>query len=172
MPTFRSNSGCMPPLPATRAKPMLIITRTYFSKSGTLGTLTATGLSVRTLERSVTDPLHPCVSAGTYRLIPYNSPTHGKTWCLHNPDMLVFAGAALGAEYAPPDGYDSARSDVWEYIEIHAANWPRQLMGCIAPGLSASKHPIAVWNSRKAMAKLHDAIPWEEAILHITGEAS
>lgn len=32
---------------------------------------------------------------------------------------------------------------------IHPANWPRQLTGCIAPGLR--RGPDAVWHSRRAM---------------------
>jgi hypothetical protein len=63
-----------------------------------------------------------CVPAGTYDLIPYQSPSHGSTWRLHNPTLNVY-----GYGFTP----EGARSQV----EMHSANWARQLKGCIAFGL-------------------------------------
>jgi hypothetical protein len=67
------------------------------------------------------EPDKSCVPAGTYQLLPYDSPTHGATWRLHNPALNVY-----GAAFVPEGG----RSQ----IELHAANWARQLLGCIAFG--------------------------------------
>lgn len=60
-----------------------------------------------------------CVPAGTYTLMPYNSPTHGPTWFLENKDLNVGGAGAYRS-----------------YCELHSANWARQLEGCIAFGLS------------------------------------
>lgn len=60
-----------------------------------------------------------CVPPGRYDLIPYMSPTHGATWYLENLDLGV---GGAGADRS--------------YCEIHAANWARQLEGCIAFGTS------------------------------------
>lgn len=63
-----------------------------------------------------------CVPMGTYKLVPYNSPTHGQTFCLHNPSLNI---------YGPGPFPVGGRS----YCELHSANWARQLEGCIALGL-------------------------------------
>jgi hypothetical protein len=68
-----------------------------------------------------------------YQLIPYLSPKHGSTWCLHNPDLNVFG---QGGEYYPLGLPDGART----YCEIHSANFAEQLEGCIALGLTG--HPM------------------------------
>jgi Family of unknown function (DUF5675) len=90
-----------------------------------------------------------CVPAGTYDLIPYNSPKHGPTWCLHNPLLNVY-----GTEPVPAGGRD--------HCEIHSANFARQLLGCIAlgedeqPMLDPSTGSVvaAVEGSRDAIARL------------------
>lgn len=41
-------------------------------------------------------------------------------------------------------------------IYIHPANWPRQLTGCIAPGLEASAH--GVHKSRPAIVEIFEAL--------------
>lgn len=89
-----------------------------------------------TIERSPNDQEHPCVPAGfTYTLIPYNSPKHGQTWCLHCPEANVYAfphgEAPVGIEqYEAPDDGEPHRT----VCEIHGANQAWQLLGCIAPG--------------------------------------
>lgn len=65
-----------------------------------------------------------CVPPGEYELIPYESPTHGPTWCLHNPQLNIYAG--FGMRRAALGGRD--------FCELHSANWARQLKGCIALG--------------------------------------
>lgn len=50
-----------------------------------------------------------CIPAGDYPAHPYDSPSKGLVWLLENTE--------------PRD-----------MVEVHAANWVRQLKGCIAPG--------------------------------------
>lgn len=92
---------------------------------------------------------HSCVPAGTYEMIPYNSPKHGPTWQLHNPALNIYGKGAV------PHGGRS-------FCEIHSANWAEQLEGCIALGLDhkpmldplTEKIEPAVEGSRDAIAHL------------------
>lgn len=82
-----------------------------------------------------------CVPEGLYELLPVDSPKYGKCYCLVNAD--------LGVTHKGP----SQRT----HILIHAANWPRQLQGCIAPVVEHG----STWggnNSREALAVLEDSI--------------
>jgi hypothetical protein len=98
---------------------ILTLTRVY-QRMATTGLLTAEGLIYSTVELPWKDnaPDVSCVPEGTYDLIPYDSPKHGPTWYLSNATWDV-------------GGKGAARS----FCEIHAANFPRQLEGCIAAGL-------------------------------------
>ncbi len=69
-------------------------------------------------------PLVSCIPAGDYRLLPYDSPVHGKTVVFHNPALGVY-----GLPNAIPKG-KTGRS----LCEIHEGNWPRDIKGCIAVG--------------------------------------
>lgn len=94
-----------------------------------------------------------CVPAGEYLLIPYYSPTHGATWCLHAPALNVY-----GTIPVPAGG----RS----YCELHSANWCRELQGCIAIGLAGQpmfdpvtgKVEPAVEESQDAIAQLRQLL--------------
>lgn len=96
---------------------------------------------------------HSCVPAGEYLLIPYYSPKHGATWCLHAPALNVY-----GTEPVPPGG----RS----YCELHSATWARQLKGCVALGLDGQpmfdpltgKVEPAIEESRDAIAELRQIL--------------
>jgi hypothetical protein len=68
------------------------------------------------------------VPPGTYQLVPYQSPAHGPTWQLHNPDLKVWG---LGPAHPTPDGFR-------DFCELHSANWAEQLKGCIALGLEGN----------------------------------
>jgi len=95
-----------------------------------------------------------CVPAGDYLLIPYYSPIHGATWCLHNPELNIY-----GNRTAVPLGGRSC-------CELHSANFARQLQGCIALGLEG--HPLldpitgmvspAVEDSRNAVVALRQIL--------------
>jgi hypothetical protein len=65
-----------------------------------------------------------CIPVGSYKLLPYDSPAHGVTVVFHNPLLNIF-----GTQSLIPRG-TKGRS----LCEIHNANWPFQLKGCIAVG--------------------------------------
>lgn len=98
-------------------------------------------------------PGHSCVPAGDYLLIPYYSPKHGATWCLHNPALNIYGTTPVAS---------GGRS----YCELHAANWAEQLEGCIALGLAGA--PLydpaigavapAVEESQNAIAELRQIL--------------
>jgi hypothetical protein len=89
-----------------------------------------------TMERAPTDPDHPCIPARfTYEMVPYDSPTHGETWCFHCPAANVYAfpfGEAPPGygQYESPNDGERHRT----LCELHGANQAWQLLGCIAPG--------------------------------------
>jgi Family of unknown function (DUF5675) len=133
------------------------LTLTTESNDGaTTGELTAGDRLFFTIEQPWRNnaPMTSCVPAGMYFLVPYNSPTHGPTWCLRNVvlgvmgcDVLTSAQIAVGMR---------------NMIEIHSANWAEQLEGCIALGLEGQPmlDPMtgtvepAVENSRDAVEEL------------------
>ena len=127
----------------------LTLARGIYDTDGTLGTILANGQIFYTIEQpwDNNEADHSCVPAGTYELIPYNSPTHGPTWQLHNPELNVY-----GEGVVPTGGRD--------YIEIHADNVASTLEGCIGLGTSTGTLPdpttgqevSAVLNSRVAVA--------------------
>lgn len=124
----------------------LAIKRTYLPDA-TTGQMTGTPRAYATVELKWADNAEgqSCVPEGTYDLIPYDSPTHGPTWYLKND--------ALGV-----GGSGAARS----FCELHAANFARQLLGCIAAGLEGApmfdpatgQVSPAVEDSRPAIAQL------------------
>lgn len=77
-----------------------------------------------TIERSPDDAI-PCLPAGVYFMIPYMSPEHGPTWCLHNPALGIY-----GNGDAPPGGHD--------YCELHSMNFATQSRKCIGIGLAST----------------------------------
>jgi len=122
----------------------------------TTGTLKAGALQLATIELpwAANRPSESCVPAGEYRLIPYLSPKHGRTWRLHAPELGVWGQGVLA-----PEGMRTE-------IELHPANWARQLKGCIAVGLSGlpmldpETHQVepAVQDSQGAFEKLRELL--------------
>jgi Family of unknown function (DUF5675) len=72
-----------------------------------------------------------CIPAGSYELLPFNSPAHGPTVAFHNP--------ALGI-YGTPDLIPAGQAGR-SLCEIHNANWPFQLRGCVAVGQAIADIP-------------------------------
>lgn len=124
----------------------LVLTRSYHPGC-TLGMCVVGPQSFFTIEQPWKDNAKgaSCVPEGLYDLIPYESPKHGPTWYLHS--TLLDVG-----------GPEAGRS----FCELHAANFARQLQGCIAFGLSGMPmfDPVtgvvepAVEDSRTAIAEL------------------
>src|SRR5258706_2341842 len=67
---------------------------------------------------------HSCIPEGDYLLLPYDSPAHGPTVVFHNPDLRIY-----GTPVMIPPG-KAGRS----LCEMHNANWPYQVKGCVAVG--------------------------------------
>lgn len=106
---------------------MNITLRSVCANSETTGILTAASLVLHTIEPPWRGnrPMISCVPAGEYQLMPYLSPTHGRTWRLHNPLLNIYGGNTY------PTG---ARTEV----EIHSGNFASQSEGCILVGLTAT----------------------------------
>ena len=88
-----------------------------------------------------------CIPEGDYRLLPYNSPAHGHTFVFHNPDLNIY-----GTQKMIPAGV-AGRS----LCEIHVANWPFQLRGCVAVGqriMTLPPHGLGVNASTATFAML------------------
>lgn len=88
-----------------------------------------------------------CIPEGDYELHAFNSPAHGHTFVFHNPALDVYGTPAL-----IPAGR-RGRS----LCEIHAANWPYQLRGCVAVGqriLDIQPHGMGVSASIETVALL------------------
>jgi hypothetical protein len=88
-----------------------------------------------------------CIPEGDYQLLPYNSPAHGHTFVFHNPDLNIY-----GTPDMVPNGV-AGRS----LCEIHSANWPFQLRGCVAVGqriMSMPPHGLGVNASTATFALL------------------
>ncbi len=93
----------------------VFINRTRSSEYGTFGELRIDDIEADAICATCELPWHDnhpqtsCIPVGTYVFNIYNSPKHGPTWMTSNVP---------------------GRS----YIEIHAANWPSELLGCIGVG--------------------------------------
>lgn len=143
----------------------LTLTRSASTEQGTLGVLVAGSLMLRTIELPWRDNAadKSCVPAGEYEFVPYLSPKFGSTWRLHNPALNVYGTGLV------PEGGRSA-------IEIHAANFARELEGCIAVGLSGYPmlDPIthgvvaAIQDSQRALEQLREALDLSDADATLT----
>ncbi len=94
----------------------------------------------KTVEREWLDnkPRVSCIPAGLYKLTKVQSPKFGDCYALTNADLSV--------TYTGP----STRT----HILLHAANYPEQLLGCIAPGTNYMEGRWGVSSSRKALVNL------------------
>lgn len=107
----------------------LAIARTYLP-TATVGSLTVDGAGdFHTIEPPKTGPL-TCVPEGLYTLEPYQSPTHGPTWCLRNN--------ALGIMGADPLTEDQVEAGLHNLVELHSGNWVQDSRKCVLVGLGDS----------------------------------
>lgn len=127
------------------------------------------GFQLFTLEPPATGDPH-CVPDGEYELIPYRSPEHGATWCLHNPKLGVYAGAkaghpkpnrtkplllAIAKRLGRTGDYLAHRFKLhlFDYVEFHVGNWPHDSRGCTLVGLDWRGDSM-IYRSAEAMARL------------------
>lgn len=91
-----------------------------------------------TVERPKTGD-HPCIEPGVYTFNAFQSPSKGPVW--------------LRDDKAADDGRDM--------IEIHVANWARELKGCIAPGgeVAVMDGVLGVTSSGKTFTYLQGILP-------------
>lgn len=143
----------------------LRLTREVMNESCSRGVLESLSTDGETLSRLFTiekpfvpaasggkagEPFKSCISPGVYSLSPFVRPNGDKVWVLSNPDLDVFK---LDTDI--PAG---RRGKARFLILIHAGNRARDVVGCIAPGLSHRKDSdgtLMVTSSREAMKALH-----------------
>ncbi len=104
------------------------------SNTGTFGKLLIDGaLFCVTCEQPWNDnkPDVSCIPVGDYELRAFDSPAHGHTFVFHNPALNIY-----GTPDLIPKG-TAGRS----LCEIHNANWPFQLKGCVGVGHQVSDIP-------------------------------
>lgn len=142
-----------------------ILTRLAYFPWGTFGVLRLDGYEWWTAEREWADnePNKSCIPEGSYEVLSHDSPKFGK--------CMILCGDTVGI-----DEGDAHRHS----ILIHAANWPDQLQGCIAPGFALDDVPshrefpksMAVTQSRAALQQLMGVAPdvWHLQITHKSAE--
>lgn len=118
---------------------MILLNRTSTSEAGTFGELSQDGNHLcYMVERPYTGD-HPCIACGTYTFNQFNSPTKGNVWLRD----------------------DKAANDGRTMIEMHPANWARQLLGCLAPGrnIELIEGMMGVSDSDNTFIMLKAALP-------------
>ena len=124
----------------------IYLQRFAYHPEGTLGVIDLAGERFYTIERPWLDnkPNVSCIPEGNYLTGWRDSPRFGETW--HVKDV---------------------EDRTW--ILIHAANYPKDVQGCIGLGTGLMGDRVAVSNSRKAVAqfeKLTRDIEWRLIVKH------
>jgi len=122
---------------------------TLSDSNGTFGQMSIDGAHFcATCEQPWNDNIqgHSCIPVGDYQLLPYESPAHGPTVVFHNPDLGIYGTP----EMIPPG--QKGRS----LCEIHNANWPFQLKGCVAVGEIVTIIPPNGRGVTNSVATLHE----------------
>ena len=145
----------------------ILLERQSSTATETQGFMSWPGTVLATIEQEWReDPDRPggesnnsCVPTGKYRLIPHTRPGGKKVVALINEDLGVY----YLAEDRPI--YEGGRY----LILIHIANWSKDVIGCIGPGIGKanSDNGPMVTSSKAAMKKLMDYIDGDDAELEI-----
>jgi len=85
-------------------------------------------------------PYKSCVPAGEYELVEHQSPSKNK-WC--GGRVLVLKNLLWGVGVFPGEALRNM-------CQMHSANFPIELEGCIGPGLAFHSEKWGVVSSRKA----------------------
>jgi len=128
--------------------------RWNWAKDCTQSVMQFDGLYLHTIERPYVRADHPggkpfesCIEPGKYDLVPFTRPSGDKVYQLLNPELGVYEFE----DDLPEPGEGRF------LILIHAGNWAKDVVGCIAPGLTetvdGANNPM-VGNSKTAMQKL------------------
>lgn len=115
-------------------------------------------------------PGHPelpasCVPDGAYKLSPWKRPDGSDVYILYAPDLGVW-------RTQDDPGYDGGRT----LCLIHVANWARDVIGCIGPGMKrvpminpkTGEIAQAVTSSGVAMGKIRKLLGGQQHTLLIT----
>jgi hypothetical protein len=107
--------------------------RFCYHPEGTLGVIEFAGETFYSIERPWLDnaPNVSCIPVGSYDMGWRDSPRFGETWHVQEVQDRT-------------------------YILIHAANFPKDVQGCIGLGTGLMGDRIAVSNSRKAVARFEE----------------
>lgn len=136
----------------------LVLIRDTYTPNETLGTMTVNGQLYQTMERPWIpgdqpgedggEPHMSCVPEGTYDLVLHNTIKHPRTFALVNDALDVVHNKTPGKR---------------DNVLLHAANWARELEGCIAPGRERleSDSEWMVTESRACMRAILSFVPWE-----------
>jgi hypothetical protein len=137
----------------------LVATRTY-TDAGTTGFVSTEARSFFSIEQPWRNNQqgHSCIPEGDYDLVYYLSPKHGPTYCFRNPDLKIMGCDTLTPEQIA-EGYRTL-------CELHSANFPEQLEGCMALGLEGRPMydpatgvvEVAVEDSKPAIAALMEEL--------------
>ena len=142
------------------------LTRQAYFPWGTFGELNIGGRRLATCEPPWLDntPSTSCIPEGVYEVIKHRSPRFG--------DCFAVVGERVGLTQGSAERWG---------ILFHIANFPDELQGCIAPGLSLGVIPLGarefprtlgVTRSRAAFAHLMNIMPdmWHLEITHIEAQ--
>lgn len=140
----------------------IVLKRFAYLDDCTRGVMHCGNQSFQTIERPwIKNPAGPgglpfesCIPDGTYRVRAYTRPSGKKAFILSNPDLGVYEQQV-----------DMAGAVGRYLILIHVGNTIKDIVGCIAPGLTGTDK--AVGNSRNAMLKLHELLDGYEHELRI-----
>ena len=98
-------------------------------------------------------PFESCVPTGIYHLEPFTRPSGDEVYMLVNEDLGVFRFE-----------HDLGDSGGRYLVLIHKGNWSKDVVGCVAPGLTQtvdqSQNPM-VGSSARAMRKVMEALDSE-----------
>lgn len=134
------------------------LTRNIHAEIGTLGNLKSDFLEdqiLSTIERPwVAHTQRPggandvsCVPDGIYKLVPFKRPRNGMIVPqLFNPELGVY----LFEDDLPPEGGRFL-------VLMHPGNFVKNVIGCIASGMSSSLEPFRTYESRDAQILLMQA---------------
>jgi hypothetical protein len=144
----------------------LLLERKKSGEAETEGFLSFPGHVLATIEQEWRrDPSRPggesnnsCVPVGIYRLRPHTRPDGRNVVALTNENLGVY----YLEEDLPPEGGRFL-------ILMHIANWSKDVVGCIGPGLgkAESDNGPMVTSSKAAMNLVMDYIDGDDAILEI-----
>ena len=92
-------------------------------------------------------PFKSCVPAGIYTMLPFDSPSHGAVYIFVGGTVVMFE-----------DQLPLSLHAVRYLVEMHGANYPHEIVGCVAPGMEVGTQDNmpAVWNSQKALSQIKD----------------